>query len=312
MSDNSSISTDSVLMVIKKLKCGSHRDSTKRNYQTVWRLFSKFNLKLDIKPETWEQRILLFAGYLINENKKAGTVRSYISAVKTTLRLEGIEINENQFLLGTLTRACKLCNDVWSVQSPIQKGMLKRLLCSISNYFSELNQEYLKLLYLAIFSTGYYGMFRIGELTSGSHPVTVKNVKIGTNKDKLMFILESSKTHNKSDKPQIVTISRETDAAADNEFCPFQILRNYLNVRKPYKSVKEPFFVFSDRSVVTPDNVRAVLHRILEINNFNTAEFSFHMLQAGRATDLLKAGVSVETIKKLGRWRSNCVYTYLR
>ena len=119
--------------------------------------FVKFHQKLDVKPETWEQRILLFAGYLINQNKRAGTVRSYVSAIKTTLRLEGIDINENQFLLGTLTRACKLNNDVWVVQTPIQKGMLKVLLRSISNYYKELNQEYLESLYLAIFSTAYYG-----------------------------------------------------------------------------------------------------------------------------------------------------------
>ena len=96
------------------------------------------------------------------------------------------------------------------------------------------------------------------------------------------------------------------------EFCPFEILRKYLKLRKEYKSENEPFFVFSDRSPVSPDNVRTVLKRVLEINNYNVNEFTFHMLRAGRATDLLKAGVSVETIKKLGRWTSNCIYTYLR
>ena len=38
----------------------------------------------------------------------------------------------------------------------------------------------------------------------------------------------------------------------------------------------------------------------------------FHGLRAGRAVDLLRMGVSFETIKKLGHWKSNIVYEYLR
>ena len=40
--------------------------------------------------------------------------------------------------------------------------------------------------------------------------------------------------------------------------------------------------------------------------------FSVHSLRAGRACDLLSYGVSVETIKKLGRWKSNAVFKYLK
>ena len=40
--------------------------------------------------------------------------------------------------------------------------------------------------------------------------------------------------------------------------------------------------------------------------------YLFHGFQSGRASDLLKLGVSVETIKKLGRWHSNAVFRYLK
>ena len=74
--------------------------------------------------------------------------------------------------------------------------MLKILIRSVDAHFGKKGQEYLRKLYMAIFSTSYYGLFRIGEVTAGDHPITVKNVFIGTNKDKLMFILKSLKnTH---------------------------------------------------------------------------------------------------------------------
>ena len=180
---------DSMLLIIKKLKSECHRDSMKKNYHGVWKQFCTFFMKLHIKPESWEQRILLFAGYLVSQEKRTGTVRSYVSAIKTTLKLEGIEINENEFLLSTLTKVCRLRNDQWIAKIPIQKGMLKILIRSVNNYFTELNQEYLRVLYVAIMSTCYYGLFRIGELTTGAHVVAVSDVFIGTNKNKLMFIL---------------------------------------------------------------------------------------------------------------------------
>ena len=48
----------------------------KKNYLCVWRNFSKFFMKLDEKPNNWEDRILLYTGFLINEGKKSQTVKS--------------------------------------------------------------------------------------------------------------------------------------------------------------------------------------------------------------------------------------------
>ena len=56
----------------------------------------------------------------------------------------------------------------------------------------------------------------MGELTSGSHPVKVSNVLIGTNKKKLLFILESSKTHAEYSMPQTIKITSTTKTDEDN------------------------------------------------------------------------------------------------
>ena len=37
-----------------------------------------------------------------------------------------------------------------------------------------------------------------------------------------------------------------------------------------------------------------------------------HGICAGHACDLLDLGLSVEAIKKIGHWRSNAVYKYLK
>ena len=61
------------------------------------------------------------------------------------------------------------------------------------------NQPYLVALYQAVFSSAFYGLFRMCEIaqTPSGHAV-----HIGVNKKKLMFILRTSKTHTLGNKPQ--------------------------------------------------------------------------------------------------------------
>ena len=41
-------------MAIDKMKCNRVRNTTKKNYLGIWRTFNQFYIRLDIKPESWE------------------------------------------------------------------------------------------------------------------------------------------------------------------------------------------------------------------------------------------------------------------
>ena len=121
------------------------------------------------------------------------------------------------------------------VRFPIQKGVLRLLLDQIGTKFA--NQPYLEVLYSAMFSTAYYGLFRVGDICHGTHTILAKNVHIAQNKNKMLIYLESSKTHSKANQPQIVKISAlktvHTQGGANNlmtTYCPFTILRQYLTL----------------------------------------------------------------------------------
>ena len=255
---------------------------------------------------------MLFAGYLIQEGKKSTTIKCYLSAVRAVLKTQGFKLNEDMYLMSALTRACKLKNDVIKLKSPITRGILDSILNTISELFKA--DAYKRKMYRALFSTAYHGLFRIGEVTQGPHVIKATDVFIGTNKNKVKFILHSSKTHRKGDKPQIVKIKSEPSLGSNQprRNCPFQILREFFKARKPFTEQNEQFFVFQDGSPVKPSDMQALLTTCLELNNKNPDDFSVHGLRTGCSTDLLSLGVSVETIKKLGRWKSNAVFTYLR
>ena len=229
---------------------------------------------------------------------------------------DGIELSENKFLLTSLTRACRYINDRVKTRLPIHKEMLAILLQKVESMFLEANQTYLATMYKALFSTAYYGLFRIGELTSGTHPVFARDVHIGTNKNKLLFVLRTSKTHWRDQKPQTVKINSDKKyrkSEPTSPFCPFQLLRDYLMVRRTYKHRTEPFFIFTDRSPVPSTLVRETLKETLDKAGFNKKLYNFQSFRIGRASDLVfKYNVDVQTVKKLGRWRSNVVYEYIR
>ena len=280
---------------------------------------NKFFLHLDNKSQLWEDRLTPYIGYVINNKCKSTTIRSYICAIKTVLKAEGIKITEDTYALGSLIKACRYKNDTIQIRLPIHKYMVNMLIEESFKHFLGIDQSYLATLYATIFSTVYYGLFRIGEIVAGTHPILATDVQIGINKKKIMIILRTSKTHWKNKKPQIIHITSATKAKNKNHgrtslsmtYCPFELLQQFVAIRNSCKHPAEPFFVFKDNSPISPQQLLSVLNILLHNLSYNSKAYSFHGFHVGRAMNLLEMGVLVETIKKLGRWKSNAVYTYL-
>ena len=316
---SSTISTVELKQIIQRLELSRFRNTTRQNYLKIWRLFNQFIIRLDAKPDNWADRLTLFVGNLVNQNKQSKTIKSYISAVKAILKENRIKVKEDSFALSSMTRACRIRNDKAKVRLPINKEILLKILHRISIKFG--SQPYLKHLYRAVICTAYFGMFRVGELSNSNHNIQARNVQIGENKDKLRFTLYSSKTHCEGDKPQMVMINAIKGKAKNNHYkskqktCPFAILQRYLEIRaKGFATAREPFFIYRDRTTLSAGYLRTLLKQLLEEVGQDPKNFSFHSLRIGRSHDLWKLGVAVNTIRKLGRWsaKSNVVYNYLK
>ena len=193
----------------------------------------------------------------------------------------------------------------------------------MDDYYSQQGQPYLAKLFKALFVTAYFGLFRVCELTmmKSLHAVRVTDVHIGTNKKKILFILRSSKTFNKGNRPQMIKISTKGEGEERKKnksllgksfgrYCPYQIIQDYINCRPNYHDPNEQFFVFRDYSPMTSLHFRSTLHLMLRLMQYNEKLYNCHSFRIGR--DLMKYGLSVETIKHLGRWKLNIVYAYIR
>ena len=223
----------------------------------------------------------------------------------------------DELLLNTLAKACRLVNDHVKTRLPIQAALLEMLLFELERIFNK--QYYLEILYKTIFILAYYGLLRIGELTKSEHCLLAKDVQIGDNKEKILLTLHSSKTHGQGSKPQQIKISGVAQENVSNKvrcknrfFCPFKLINKYFKLRGDYFKDNDQFFVFSDGSPVQPHHVRNVLSQLLQSLGKDHRLFSFYSFRIGRCTELIKLGYAIEIIKRLGRWKSNAVYRYIR
>ena len=208
-SQSSKISVEYMTNVLERLSNKQTRDSTTSNYLSIWRHLNKFIISLDYRENlTWEQKTALFGAYLVEGGIQSSTLKSYFSAIKHILKQDGYQWNDNKLLLNSLVRSCKLVNDTVKIRLPIQRGLLEMLLFEIGRHFNKTNpQPYLETMYKAMFCLGYYGMLRVGELTLGPHTLKACNIHVGNNKDKILLVLYSSKTHGRESGPQKIKIS---------------------------------------------------------------------------------------------------------
>ena len=157
---------------------------------------------------------------------------------------------------------------------------------------------------------------RVGEVTLSNHVLRAKKIHVGCNKDKLLVILYSSKTHDKSVNPQEIKICankiEKSGKYRNRHFCPFEVINTYMKFRKGYLMEEEPFFIFKDYSLVKPDNGRQILKAMIRRLNLDPKLYGFHSLRIGRSSDLIKFGYPVEKVQRMGRWKSNVGYKYIR
>ena len=155
-------------------------------------------------------------------------------------------------------------------------------------------------------------MMRVGELTESPHVLKAKDVYLGDNKDKILIVLYSSKTHDISQPLQQIKISANSNKKNNKHFCPFKIIDRYNKLHGDYCNLDDRYFVFSDGTPVHPEHARKVLRQVLDNLGLESELYDMHSLRIGRTTDLINLNYPVEVVKRLGCWTSNVVYKYIR
>ena len=105
------ISTSHMEQVVQRLLGLQNRKSTVRTYLNIWRQFKNSVISLDVLPSSWEARTTLYIAHMIENGKQSSSIKSYVSAIKKLLVTDGYKWQDNEVLLTSLTKACRMIND---------------------------------------------------------------------------------------------------------------------------------------------------------------------------------------------------------
>eukprot|EP00731_Ephydatia_muelleri_P028120 Em0019g993a len=93
--------------------------------------------------------------------------------------------------------------------------------------------------------------------------------------------------------------------------CPVAAMEAYIECYR-CSTHSTPLFHFRDGRPLTPKSFRSTFLSLVDQCGYDPAKYNTHSLHIGAATAAARVGLLIDTIQKLGRWRSKAYQTYTR
>ena len=275
-------------------------DNTKRTREQQWKRYKIFCDLYDLSASPCSaSQASLYVTYL-SDKLKPVSIRNYLSAVWYFQKLYGYPDFSGNFLLKqTLTGIDRLCSTEAAEKYPLSPvdllNMYKLLDMSVN-----VDKVFWVSLLLA-----YRCVLRVGHVCKSVHSMKVKHVIL--TKEYVKIHISSSKTDQFGKNPQDIYLSR-----LNSPLCPCEILEDLLSA--PWATPESNLFrIKGVSSLKTKDylNFNLKLKGLSIALGLPVDRISTHSIRHGGATMLRNLGLSVDTIKKMGNWRSDAINNYL-
>ena len=163
-------------------------------------------------------------------------------------------------------------------------------------------------LFKAAYLVAYFGLLRVSEIVftnqiNANRPLLYSDVQASDGSQAVLISIRVSKI-NQSGAPTILRIPR----SGNPSLCCVTAVQNYLHLRPCHSQY---FFSHMNGSPLTRSQFTGVLSKAIRCLGLPTQVYTSHSFRIGRASDLASKGLSNETIKQLGRWKSDAVEQYI-
>ena len=160
----------------------------------------------------------------------------------------------------------------------------------------------------------FYGLLRISAVSITSTHSDFSNLvcrdDVCINSSGCSLQLRHSKTNQFQERAHTVVLPH----IKGHQLCPTAALLNFLSIAGNVPQDQPLLTVMRSGKLVhlLQDSVRQRLTSLLSRIGLPGSEYGTHSLRRGGATWLFNSGVSLEEIKTVGDWRSDCVQKYLK
>ena len=245
--------------------------------------------------------VLLFVSYLHLKGLAPSSIVTYVSAIGYVHKICNVFDPTTQFVVQKVLGAITKLHSKSDSRLPITQFILHRLVDSVDKV---VNDDYQIHLIKVMFLIAFYGLFRVGEITtqtSGVISLYLNQLQVFDNR----FVLTISMyKNNKSNKPFDIVVH-----CLKGPYCPYISMLKYLHVRKYDDG---PLFRFKDGAPVTRSFFTSKLKDCISFCGLNPKVFKSHSFRMGGASFLASIGKSDLQIQLMGRWSSNSFLRYIR
>lgn len=237
---------------------------------------------------------------------KHTTLKSYLSAISTVVKSR-YDVDAADVIWGFKTKRIlqgikkkQISSGVASNRKmPITRAMISNLREKLILSFRD------HMMLFSCICLLYAGLFRVGEVlgeNSVDAPLRWKHVTV-VDENELTVRISSSKTDVYGQACDIRIFSVESDT------CAVKALKEYKKMLQPALTRPEcPVFVDLDGRALNRGEFNERLKLLITECGSKGELYSAHSLRRGHATDLYLNGVNVDTIKLVGRWKSESAY----
>jgi len=246
----------------------------------------------------------MFMTYCFEKAYSPTSIASYISGLSFFHKINGWYSIADVFVVRKLLQGCRRLRPVVDKRAPITVSMLRQI-CTIMPTITYTYYE--TVLFKALFTVAFFGLFRVGELvdtTSGNAPIMVDSTQINLAKTHVSLVLKVTK-NNQYGHPMCIKLPCESEKL----ICPVNNLGIFLAMRPRSNG---NLFIHENMQSVTRCQFSSVLNKVLSQLGFNCKVYKTHSFRIGRATQLASMGFPDEVIMRLGRWKSDAFMSYIR
>ena len=281
-------------------------------YRKAWSRFCSFvhlhneNQQLPIPSH----QIVNYLADLFDGGYAPSTIATHASAICFVHKLLGFQDPMESFLLKKFVKGAINLSRAADSRLPITKSILQRLLRAIPTVIRNYNEQ---VLLKALFTLVYSFFLRFGEvvLKSGNDSnklVQIENISIQTLGSSLKGM--SLVLHHFKHKQQVQPVSLYIAHNPQNvECCPVESMQKYLRV---LGNKSGPLFQFLDGKVVSYNYTADKLRTLVRFIGLDTQRYKPHSFRIGAATTAIQMGYSDDEVKKMGRWSSDALQSYIR
>ena len=252
-----------------------------------------------------ESKIVAFIAFLSLKGMAAKTISVYIWALSYVHKLNSLPDPTNNFLVRKLLEGVKRSKVSIDNRLPLTFDLLTKLVGATQYICSNAVEV---ALFKATYTIAFFAFLRVSEFTvkskAGNNAWVLQRNDVSFQHSHMTIVLRHAK-NNQYNNPTHIQISR----LHQQEVCPVLCMQSYL---KAVNHRNGPLFKHFDGSVLTRFQFQAVLKKCLMFCGLDPGRYKSHSFRIGAASTCAASGVSLQTIKQWGRWKSEAVKGYVR